>query len=152
VRSMASKPTLPARGQGTARPLSKTNLNIRAPVNAKKMLLGGQPKSSPSDTLALGKMEVFPGKAAGCNCSSSTHQAGGTSETPKLDKIARQRKKASDVCTEDAEKAVRNAHTMGTLSKVALIELKAFLKSRGLPVGGKKAEVLERVENHLAQP
>jgi hypothetical protein len=75
--------------------------------------------------------------------------AGLASETPMLDKSVKQRKKASDVCIEDAEKAVRDAHAHGTLPKVAMIELKVFLKAHHLPLGGKKAEVLERVENLL---
>lgn len=66
------------------------------------------------------------------------------------DKPARQRKKASDVDAAEAEAAVRAAHAAGTLAKVPMLELKAFLKAHGKPVGGKKAEILERAQALLA--
>jgi SAP domain len=64
-------------------------------------------------------------------------------------KAARVRRKASDVTTEAAEQVVRQAQEQGTFAKVGLAELKAFLKSRGKPVGGKKADVVERAQEAL---
>lgn len=61
------------------------------------------------------------------------------------------RKKASDVDVGAAVAAVQAAHAQGTLNKVGLLELKAFLKSRKLPVGGKKSEILERALSALQQ-
>lgn len=58
----------------------------------------------------------------------------------------RDRKKASDINVEEAIAKVAAARTSGTLAKLSLLELKAYLKSAGKPVGGKKAELVERVQ------
>jgi hypothetical protein len=63
---------------------------------------------------------------------------------------ARQRKKASDVSLDDAVKVVQLAHAQGSFAKVGLLELKAFLKAKGKPVSGKKAELVERAQAVLA--
>lgn len=62
----------------------------------------------------------------------------------------RMRKKASDFDATQAEAVLRTAHAAGTLQKVSVPEMKAFLKSRGLLLGGKKAEIIERVVAALA--
>ena len=61
-------------------------------------------------------------------------------------KAQRQRKKASDVAPEQAEAVVRQARACGSFAKVGLHELKAYLRAQGKPVGGKKAELVERVQ------
>jgi hypothetical protein len=58
----------------------------------------------------------------------------------------RDRKKASDINVEEAVAKVKAAKSAGTLMKLSLLELKAYLKSVGKPVGGKKAELVERVD------
>ena len=57
----------------------------------------------------------------------------------------RDRKKASDINVEEAVAKVHAAKADGTLAKLSLLELKAYLKSVGKPVGGKKADLIERV-------
>lgn len=63
----------------------------------------------------------------------------------------RDRKKASDINVEEAVAKVKAAKAGGTLAKLSLLELKAYLKSVGKPVGGKKADLMERVEA-VAEP
>ena len=44
---------------------------------------------------------------------------------------------------------VQQMHAAGTLSKLTMPEMKAYLKSMKLPVGGKKGELEERVRQSL---
>ena len=65
-------------------------------------------------------------------------------ESAEKEKAVRKRAKASDVNPEEAEVALRTAQAQGSFAKVGLAEIKAFLKWKGKPVGGKKAELVER--------
>jgi hypothetical protein len=62
---------------------------------------------------------------------------------------AAKRKKASDIPADEALKKVHEALTAGLLSKLSVPELKAYLKAKGKPVGGKKADLLARIENKV---
>ena len=44
------------------------------------------------------------------------------------------------------------AYTKGTVGKFKVADLKAYLRSIGLPVSGKKADLVERVESTLGKP
>ncbi|KAG9028838.1 ATP-dependent DNA helicase II subunit 1 [Tulasnella sp. UAMH 9824] len=59
------------------------------------------------------------------------------------------KRKADDSGSLD-EMHVRDYYNDGRMNKLTVAQLKAFLKSKALPVSGNKAELLERAENWLA--
>ncbi|KAJ7118563.1 SPOC like C-terminal domain-containing protein [Mycena crocata] len=56
-------------------------------------------------------------------------------------------KRKADVDVSEAE--IRSRYSDGKLAKLTVEQLKAFLKSKGQPVSGKKADLVERVEEFL---
>ena len=66
-------------------------------------------------------------------------------------KAPRQRKKADDIDLADVEKKIREKQAAGRLQDLSIPELKCFLKACKLPVGGKKSNLLARVEPLLAK-
>jgi SAP domain len=110
-------------------------------------------KASQAKAAATSAAGIFTAAQAGGTSAGTT--AAAAADTSALGKDAeksadqapkRERKKASDVNVEDAVVKVKAAKNAGTLGKLSLLELKAYLKSVGKPVGGKKAELIERVE------
>ena len=72
--------------------------------------------------------------------------------TAAATKAPRQRKKAEDVDLAEVEKKIHEKQAAGRLQDVSIPELKCFLKARKLPVGGKKSDLLTRVEPLLVKP
>lgn len=66
-------------------------------------------------------------------------------------KAPRQRKKAEDIDLAEVEKKFQEKQAAGRLQDVSIPELKCFLKARKLPVGGKKSDLLARVEPLLVK-
>lgn len=66
-------------------------------------------------------------------------------------KAPRQRKKAEDIDLAEVEKKLHEKQAAGRLQDVSIPELKCFLKARKLPVGGKKSDLLARVEPLLVK-
>ena len=66
-------------------------------------------------------------------------------------KAPRQRKKAEDIDLAEVEKMLHEKQAAGRLQDVSIPELKCFLKARKLPVGGKKSDLLARVEPLLVK-
>ncbi|KAH7884884.1 SPOC like C-terminal domain-containing protein [Phlebopus sp. FC_14] len=58
-------------------------------------------------------------------------------------------KRKADVSVNEAE--IRSKHESGTLGKLRVDQLKEFLKSKGQSVSGKKADLIERVDEWLEQ-
>ncbi|KAJ6615653.1 Ku DNA-binding complex Ku70 subunit [Mycena sp. CBHHK59/15] len=56
-------------------------------------------------------------------------------------------KRKADVDLSEAE--IRSRYTDGELKKLTVEQLKAFLKTKGLPYSGKKADLMDRVEEYL---
>ncbi|KAL3154065.1 hypothetical protein ABBQ32_013608 [Trebouxia sp. C0010 RCD-2024] len=88
--------------------------------------------------------------AAAAAASAEGAQAPAATAAPA--KAPRQRKKADDIDLAEVEKKVCEKQAAGRLQDISIPELKCFLKARKLPVGGKKAELLARVEPLLAMP
>jgi ribosomal protein L7/L12 len=87
---------------------------------------------------AVQALAAVVGTAAGAGKPKSTEQA------PK-------RKTAADINVNEAIQKVKAAKASGSLGKLSLLELKAYLKSKSKPVSGKKADLLERIQA-LAEP
>ena len=66
-------------------------------------------------------------------------------------KAPRQRKKAEDVDLAEVEKKIHEKQAAGRLQDLSIPELKCFLKARKLPLGGKKSDLLARVEPLLTK-
>lgn len=66
-------------------------------------------------------------------------------------KAPRQRKKADDIDLAEVEKKIQGKFAAGKLADLSIPELKCFLKARKLPVGGKKSDLVARVEPLLAK-
>ncbi len=66
-------------------------------------------------------------------------------------KAPRQRKKADDMDLAEVEKKVQEKFAAGRLQDLSIAELKCFLKAHKLPVGGKKSDLVSRVEPLLAK-
>ena len=66
-------------------------------------------------------------------------------------KAPRQRKKADDIDLAEVEKKIQDKFAVGKLADLSIPELKCFLKARKLPVGGKKSDLVARVEPLLAK-
>ncbi|KAG2147725.1 SPOC like C-terminal domain-containing protein [Suillus bovinus] len=56
-------------------------------------------------------------------------------------------KRKADISVDEAE--IRSKHEVGALAKLRVDQLKDFLKSKSQPVSGKKAELIERVNDWL---
>lgn len=56
------------------------------------------------------------------------------------------RRKVSEIDIEQAKAKVIAAKAARTLTKLSIPELKVYLKSIGKPVGGKKGELIERIQ------
>jgi len=66
-------------------------------------------------------------------------------------KVPRQRKKADDIDLAEVEKKIQEKFAAGKLADLSIPELKCFLKARKLPVGGKKSDLVARVEPLLTK-
>lgn len=66
-------------------------------------------------------------------------------------KAPRQRKKAEDIDLAEVEKKIREKHAANKLSDLSIPEMKCFLKANKLAVGGKKADLIARLEPLLSQ-
>ena len=66
-------------------------------------------------------------------------------------KAPRQRKKADDIDLAEVEKKIQEKFAAGKLADLSIPELKCFLKARKLPVGGKKSDLVARVEPLLTK-
>ena len=73
--------------------------------------------------------------------------AAGNAEEGLAAKAPRKRTKAADMVLAAVE---AKAHGSGGLAKLTVPELQCLLKARQLPMGGKKADLVARVELHLA--
>lgn len=73
--------------------------------------------------------------------------AAGNAEEGLAAKAPRKRTKAADMVLAAVE---AKAHGPGGAAKLSMPELQCLLKARKLPVGGKKADLVARVELHLA--
>ena len=71
---------------------------------------------------------------------------------PAPAKAPRQRKKADDIDLAVVEKKVIEKHATGSLTDLSIPEIKCFLKARKVPVGGKKADLISRLEPLLSKP
>lgn len=135
---------------GQAQPTSGT---AKAAKTAKAASTSKASTSKPPKAAAKPKTaaELFsavqPGAAgAGTSAANPNVAAGKDAAKPADQAPKRDRKKACDINIEEAVAKVKAANTAGMLAKLSLLELKAYLKSVGKPVGGKKAELVERVE------
>lgn len=66
-------------------------------------------------------------------------------------KAPRQRKKADDIDLAEVEKKIQEKFGAGRLQDLSVPELKCFLKARKLPVGGKKSDLVARIEPLLGK-
>ena len=66
-------------------------------------------------------------------------------------KAPRQRKKADDIDLAEVEKKIQEKLGAGRLQDLSVPELKCFLKARKLPVGGKKSDLVARIEPLLGK-
>ena len=66
-------------------------------------------------------------------------------------KAPRQRKKADDIDLAEVEKKIQEKFGAGRLQDLSIPELKCFLKARKLPVGGKKSDLVARIEPLLGK-
>ena len=88
--------------------------------------------------------------AAAASIATST-EAAPVPVTAAATKAPRQRKKAEDIDLAEVEKKIHEKQAAGRLQDVSIPELKCFLKARKLPVGGKKSDLLTRVEPLLVK-
>lgn len=61
----------------------------------------------------------------------------------------RKRTKAGDLAPQDVEAKVARLHKEGSLSMLTIPEMKCFLKTKTLPVGGKKADLIARLTESI---
>jgi hypothetical protein len=66
-------------------------------------------------------------------------------------KAPRQRKKADDIDLAEVGRKIQEKFAAGKLADLSIPELKRFLKARKLPVGGKKSDLVARVEPLLTK-
>ncbi|KAH7106410.1 Ku DNA-binding complex, Ku70 subunit [Auriculariales sp. MPI-PUGE-AT-0066] len=78
-------------------------------------------------------------------------------EDPSADKVtvtatsATKRKAGASAAGEIAEKEIRTRESTGTLEKLTNDQLKTFLKSKALPVSGKKADLVDRIQTWIEE-
>ncbi|KAG2116876.1 SPOC like C-terminal domain-containing protein [Suillus cothurnatus] len=70
-----------------------------------------------------------------------------TDESANVVPVTTGSKRKADVSVDEAE--IRSKHEAGALAKLRVDQLKDFLKSKSQPVSGKKAELIERVDDWL---
>ncbi|KAG1842502.1 SPOC like C-terminal domain-containing protein [Suillus subalutaceus] len=70
-----------------------------------------------------------------------------TDESANIVPVTTGSKRKADVSVDEAE--IRSKHEAGALAKLRVDQLKDFLKSKSQPVSGKKAELIERVDDWL---
>ena len=97
---------------------------------------------------ALGAAETTR-EAAAPQAASAVESVGLAAAAAAPSKAPRQRKKADDVDLAEVEKKIHDKQAAGRLQELSIPELKCFLKARKLPVGGKKADLLARMESLL---
>jgi hypothetical protein len=152
---------------GRKRPLPKLAISVRT-SGQQKMLTKGA-KHTFTDSSLHGKRPMpdsistvfetwVPGKGSAgagvqrgrlARAPGASGAAGMGQEAEKVKEV-RQQKKASYRSTEEADKVIREAHLQGVLAKVGMVDLRAFLKAQGKPLGGKKVELVNRVQGLLA--
>lgn len=66
-------------------------------------------------------------------------------------KAARQRRKAEDIDLVAVDKKIREKHAAGSLNDLSIPEMKCFLKTHKVPVGGRKAVLIARLEPLLGK-
>eukprot|EP00884_Botryococcus_braunii_P007557 jgi/Botrbrau1/16802/Bobra.150_2s0030.1 len=74
----------------------------------------------------------------------------GQEKEPEKTGPARKRARAADLDAGDVEIKVKEYYARDQLSKLTVNELKNFLSSRQLPVGGKKSDLIGRVQTALS--
>lgn len=89
--------------------------------------------------------------AQAASAAAATEGAPAPAATAALTKAPRQRKKADDIDLAEVEKKIYERQAAGRLQEISIPELKCFLKARKLPVGGKKAELIARMEPLLVK-
>lgn len=134
---------------GTAKAAKTAKGASTSKANASKAAKAAQAKTAATTAAALFsavQKNTAAGTSGGTNAADA-NTAGTDAAEPAADQAPkRDRKKASDINVEEAVAKVKAAKAGGTLAKLSLLELKAYLKSVGKPVGGKKADLMERIE------
>lgn len=149
-----------AKRPGTGQPTAGTNKaaktapagKITVPKVKKTAAQAKVASMSAANVLYAAQQAAGPATMTGVNaCASDAAVKAATKPSDQAAK--RERKKASDVNTEEAVAKVKAAIAAGTMIKLNLQGLKAYLKSIGAPVGGKKADLIERIQKSAtAQP
>ena len=161
----ASKPAkkAPAGPKAAAKALSVKA--VTKPVSLQAQHPGAVPGSHPAVTAVTEIAGVEGGATAGADvplgvagiAASTPLTAGDSAATMAVAaaaapaKAPRQRKKADDIDLAEVEKKIQDKFAAGKLADLSIPELKCFLKARKLPVGGKKSDLVARVEPLLAK-
>ena len=161
----ASKPAkkAPAGSKAAAKALSVKA--VAKPVSLQAQHPGAVPGPRPAVTAVTDAAGVEGEAAAGADVplgvdgivASTPLTAGDSAATMAVAaaaapaKAPRQRKKADDIDLAEVEKKIQDKFAAGKLADLSILELKCFLKARKLPVGGKKSDLVARVEPLLAK-
>ncbi|PSC72899.1 hypothetical protein C2E20_3898 [Micractinium conductrix] len=89
------------------------------------------------------------GAAATAALASAATEAGTAAGAPAAKAPAKPRAKPAEIDLAAVTAKVQQLHAAGTLGKLTIPEMKAYLKSLRQPVGGKKGELEERVRQSL---
>ena len=127
---------------------------ILMPLTAAAADAGGMSASSAAaNAVPLGIDKVAAvalGLAPNADAAAATAAAAAATTTAPA-KAPRQRKKADDIDLAEVERKIQEKFAAGKLADLSIPELKCFLKARKLPVGGKKSDLLIRVEPLLTK-
>ena len=127
---------------------------ILMPLTAAAADAGGMSASSAAaNAVPLGIDNVAAvalGLAPNADAAAATAAAAAATTTAPA-KAPRQRKKADDIDLAEVERKIQEKFAAGKLADLSIPELKCFLKARKLPVGGKKSDLLIRVEPLLTK-
>ena len=161
-----AKGTAASKGQGAGKPASAKKAVSKAPTkvpgtNSVRASSTQQHSVATSAAQAsLGNVAILNSAAAKILATSAAAPAASVATsteavpapaTAAVIKAPRQRKKAEDVDLAEVEKKMHERHAAARLQDVSIPELKCFLKARKLPVGGKKSDLLARVEPLLVK-
>ena len=146
--SAAAKPGAAKRpvGKAKAPALAKIAEDAASPAMRTVGKLSAQPAAAAPDidysTLRL----AAPGLHA------ASAEAAATTEAAVSKPAARQRTKSADLDADAVHAKVVQKHTEGKLTDLTVPEAKCWLKSRKLPLKGKKEELVARILESFPQP
>ena len=160
MKPPASKPTtaqgkaagvkVKAQAAGKMPAAAKTGADAKVaakPAPAKRTVQATDLAKTQAANVPTATMPAATGQAVSTAAASNAAPAGAAAPA----KTPRQRKKADDVDLADVERKIKEKFAARKLQDLSVPELKCFLKAHKLPVGGKKSDLISRIEPVLAK-